>query len=353
MPGQQMHKYLMRMVDEFESENPKHLSVKFDGAPSILVGRDPADGKIFVATKSLFNVTPILYKSLDELQQVQKQDLRDTLWYALSALEDYEFNGLIFQGDVLWTKDDFHGVSIERSVFVGKNIIKYKINDFLILSAVQNSDIGIVWHTAYRGKSIQELEFANLSSIAISEIAPFVPYRLVGINPRYRRNHVKCEKVANIVSDIHSIKYFDNDFPFPEIAQKLFPRISSSANLPIQVQFENLVTEHFAKEADKFSTAIAKKERIASGKTILEYKSWVSETYLYYSKVASIKRDILNSYFSFGKFLPHFYETTTDGYYETKHEGFVYYDAETMQYCKLVDRDVFSALNRLYSPFSK
>ena len=35
-----------------------NMTVKWDGAPAIFAGIDPADGKFFVAKKSVFNVNP-------------------------------------------------------------------------------------------------------------------------------------------------------------------------------------------------------------------------------------------------------------------------------------------------------
>ena len=34
------------------------ITVKFDGAPAVFVGTDPADGKFFVGTKGVFNKNP-------------------------------------------------------------------------------------------------------------------------------------------------------------------------------------------------------------------------------------------------------------------------------------------------------
>ena len=42
------------------SEEAVKVSTKWDGAPAIFAGIDPADGKFFVAKKSVFNVDPKL-----------------------------------------------------------------------------------------------------------------------------------------------------------------------------------------------------------------------------------------------------------------------------------------------------
>ena len=40
------------------SSGKVNVSVKWDGAPAIICGTNPENGKFFVGTKSVFNVTP-------------------------------------------------------------------------------------------------------------------------------------------------------------------------------------------------------------------------------------------------------------------------------------------------------
>ena len=46
-----------------------NMTVKWDGAPAIFAGIDPSDGKFFVAKKSVFNVSPKLYKTDAEIDE--------------------------------------------------------------------------------------------------------------------------------------------------------------------------------------------------------------------------------------------------------------------------------------------
>ena len=54
------------------------VTVKWDGAPAIVCGTDPEDGKFFVGTKSVFSNDPKMVKT--------KKNLDD--WYAGSGLYD-------------------------------------------------------------------------------------------------------------------------------------------------------------------------------------------------------------------------------------------------------------------------
>ena len=49
------------------SRSSINMTVKWDGAPAIFAGIDPSDNKFFVAKKSVFNKTPLLYKSNSDI----------------------------------------------------------------------------------------------------------------------------------------------------------------------------------------------------------------------------------------------------------------------------------------------
>ena len=50
-----------------DSKSQVNMSVKWDGAPALFAGTDPADGQFFVAKKSVFNKDPILYKKESDI----------------------------------------------------------------------------------------------------------------------------------------------------------------------------------------------------------------------------------------------------------------------------------------------
>ena len=46
-----------------------HVSTKYDGAPSIVYGNDPSNGKFFVASKSAFNKNPKINYTDQDIEQ--------------------------------------------------------------------------------------------------------------------------------------------------------------------------------------------------------------------------------------------------------------------------------------------
>ena len=142
-----------------ESRSSVNMTVKWDGAPAIFAGIDPADGKFFVAKKSVFNVNPKLYKTSAEIDD----DLSGTLNAKFKvALEELSKLGIknVLQGDLMFTDDvettDIDGVS---HYTFQPNTIVYAVpvnSDFG--KTINRAKLGIVWHTTYTGKSLPDMK---------------------------------------------------------------------------------------------------------------------------------------------------------------------------------------------------
>jgi len=69
---------LGEMLDRGGSET--RVTVKWDGAPAIICGIDPSNGKFFVGTKSVFNKTPkVSYSEQDVDKYYPPGQLADKL----------------------------------------------------------------------------------------------------------------------------------------------------------------------------------------------------------------------------------------------------------------------------------
>ena len=58
---------LRSLRDMLKGEHDGSVSVKWDGAPAIIAGTDPRDGKFFVGTKGVFNKIPTVYKTAADI----------------------------------------------------------------------------------------------------------------------------------------------------------------------------------------------------------------------------------------------------------------------------------------------
>jgi hypothetical protein len=151
------------------SRSSINMTVKWDGAPAVFAGVDPADGKFFVGKKSVFNVEPQLYKTNADVDKYTSGDLSKKLKVALSEFPKLGIKGVL-QGDLMFTDD------VSTDTIDGKKYYTFQPNT-IVYAADVNSDlgkqiskakIGVVWHTTYTGKELQDMKASfgvNISSL--------------------------------------------------------------------------------------------------------------------------------------------------------------------------------------------
>ena len=136
-----------------------NMTVKWDGAPAIFAGIDPADDTFFVAKKSVFNVSPKLYKSNAEIDADLSGQLNAKFKVALAELSKLGITGVL-QGDLMFTDD------VERQNIDGVDYYTFQPNTIVYAAAVDSdlgkqvkaANIGIVWHTTYTGDALQDMK---------------------------------------------------------------------------------------------------------------------------------------------------------------------------------------------------
>jgi hypothetical protein len=152
--------HIKNIREMFVNNNKLNITQKWDGSPSIFAGVDPSDGKFFVAKKSIFNKNPKVYKTFSEIENDTKGDLCEKLKIALSYLPELDIKGVL-QGDLLYTKSDIEIVKINDIEYVTfhPNTIVYGIEtNTETANDILKSEIGIVWHTEYKGDSFENME---------------------------------------------------------------------------------------------------------------------------------------------------------------------------------------------------
>ena len=137
-----------------------NMTVKWDGAPAIICGINPENGKFFVGTKAVFNVTPKINYTTGDIRRNHSGELANKLAIALRELAKLKISGIL-QGDFLFSKSDLKTAKID-----GDNMITFTPNTITYAVPV-NSDIGkrirrarmgIVFHTSYSGKKMKDLK---------------------------------------------------------------------------------------------------------------------------------------------------------------------------------------------------
>ena len=151
---------LRNIRDMLAGKSSSKISTKWDGAPAIFCGEDPRDNEFFVAKKGVFNKSPKVYKTDAEIEADTTGDLADKLKLALKHLKPLGIKQVI-QGDFLFTKQDLTKEKIDGKQYLTfhPNTIVYAVElGTEAAKEINNSKIGIVWHTTYTGKSFEDMK---------------------------------------------------------------------------------------------------------------------------------------------------------------------------------------------------
>lgn len=144
---------------------PIDITTKWDGAPAIFAGTDPADGKFFVGTKAVFGKIPKMNKRITDINRnhgdvkrgdstQDKSQLRKKLKTAFKALKNIGIEGYVLQGDMLYTKDSIREATIdgESHIVFKPNTITYAVPvESDLAKKIKSTEMGIVFHTMYTG----------------------------------------------------------------------------------------------------------------------------------------------------------------------------------------------------------
>jgi hypothetical protein len=135
-----------------------NMTVKWDGAPAIICGINPENGKFFVGTKSVFNKTPKINYTVRDINKNHGGVVAQKLTICLAQLSRLNIKGIL-QGDLLFT-DDLKDITIdgEKMISFTPNTITYAVPvNSGIGKQIARAKMGIVFHTQYNGKSMDNL----------------------------------------------------------------------------------------------------------------------------------------------------------------------------------------------------
>ena len=350
-------------------EGGSQISVKWDGAPAIFCGINPENGKFFVATKSLFNVTPKINYTNADIKRNHSGALADKLIAALKYFPKLGIKGIL-QGDLLFTSSDKSTAKVDGkdSIVFTPNTITYavpKAGGMLgssLYKKINAAKIGIIFHTSYSGKTIKGLSAtfgASTSSLSKNRSVFFDDATYKQTNPGFTRT----EEIAfdNILRMAEGSAYKAGAFidkikkdkgPLSLGVQlKTFFNTYIRQGTPITNtkalanNFEVYFIQKLQKEIDSKKTPAAKQkyeEIKEAGMKILradrEGLYFAIATYITFQSAKTVLMNKLNSIQSIGSFL-----RTKNGYKVTNPEGYV--AIKKSGAVKLVDRLEFSRAN--------
>lgn len=335
------------------------LNLKFDGSPSLIAGIHPETKEFFVATKSLFSLTPKFYTSVDSIKKlVESPGLAAKLIIAYRYLSKVITKG-IYQGDLLYSKEDLkiQTLNKQKMLTFTPNTITYAVPYFSEISKkILDSEMGIVWHTEYSGKTLQTLTASfnpDLSKIRKSNTiwSPSVKLMEIQDNMKISNAEKKAYEIQLkiIKTKLHSLKTFINNL---QKNSKLLTDLKLYFNYKTKQQITQKSTvEHFiefikfigATKIEKLKTTTGKDKNIG----ILDnYLNLIISNRSYFDSIFEIHYDLTDIKHSLLKKLNNY--STIGSFINTKQsspEGFVLVHRESNKIIKLVDRNEFSLSN--------
>ena len=143
------------------------VTVKWDGAPAVICGTNPENGRFFVGTKSVFNKTDpkIIYSEEDVERMYAPGQLAEKLKDAYKYLSTLSIPNVV-QGDLLFTDDKYEAnIGGDTCIAFQPNTIVYAVpKDSDIGQKIDEAKFGIVFHTAYSGRTLDTMSatFGNI-----------------------------------------------------------------------------------------------------------------------------------------------------------------------------------------------
>lgn len=362
--------YLRSLRDMLAGSSTKsvNVTIKWDGAPAVFAGIDPSDGKFFVAKKGIFNKDPKVYKTPADIDADTSGDLNTKLKIALEELSKLGITGVV-QGDFLYSKEDIREVDIDGESYITfhPNTIVYAIpKNSQLAREILASRIGVVWHTTYRGNTLESMSASFGEEIASglkktkSVWSVDAVYKDVSGSANF--NAAETKEVTELLSKAGKIfsglkrsaldGISDNDDLLMRVKAYINTKVRVGERIGNTSQFVDglmkYVHDFYQKEIDKKATDKAKAAGEAKRAEVMKYfantpKTEIVKIFDMYNLIVDAKHLIirkLDKAKQIGTFLK-----TADGYKVTEQEGFVAIDHMGKNAVKLVDRLQFSHAN--------
>jgi len=344
-----------------------NVTTKWDGAPAVFCGINPENGKFFVGTKGVFNANPKLnYTDEDIDANHTSEGLNSKLKVALRYLPKLGIKGVL-QGDMMFSKGD-----LKKQTIDGENYITFQPNTIVyaipanskLAASMQAAQIGIVFHTSYTGKTIEDMKASfniDIGRLSSTKDVWFRDASFVDASGSATFTEDETKELTGILSQAGRM--------FQTISSLTINRIASNETIRVQIAtFNNTKVRsgERIKDTQKHTAELiktieaklnqhvldakkedTKKKRVAEKNEVMRfYRSSASELrkiFDFMNLIVDAKLKIirkLETIRDVGTFI-----RTEDGFRITAPEGFVAVDRLKGNAVKLVDRLEFAHAN--------
>jgi hypothetical protein len=350
------------------SQSKINITTKWDGAPAVICGINPENGKFFVGTKSVFNKDGKLNYTDDDIDNNHPNPgLNSKLKTALAFLPKLGIKGIL-QGDLLFTKGDIQKQAIDGTSYITfqPNTIVYAVpTDTVMARKMLDAQIGIVFHTSYSGRTIDTLKASfniDIGNLSQTKDVWFRDASFVDASGTATFTQEETKKITTILSNAGRT--------FQTIAPLVLNRIAASPTILMQIktfnntkvragqaitntaahvsELQRWVEDRLNKEILASKKEDTKKKRLTEKNDLMRfYRSNAVQLKLIFdlmNQIVEAKNIIVKKLESIKSSVDTFVRTD-DGFKVTGPEGFVAVDKLSGGALKLIDRLEFSQNN--------
>tara|TARA_B100001113_G_scaffold307480_1_gene269184 strand:+ start:2095 stop:3309 length:1215 start_codon:yes stop_codon:yes gene_type:complete len=348
------------------SSEAMSVSVKWDGAPAVVCGTNPDNGKFFVGTKSVFaQAAKINYTKRDIAKNHGTEELGQKLLKCLVHLKKLNIQGVV-QGDLLYTDEDIvrKNISGKPHLTFTPNTITYAVPEQSDLGKqIDRAKVGIIFHTTYNGETLADMTAsggADVSSFAKNDDVFFdnATYKDVSGSAKFTDDETKAfynsiEKLETLLNNVprNLSNVLGQNTDFVPMFQMYINAMVKQGELPSDVNRFLLGFKKFYNDRMQQQIAGLKAQKALQLRTdkmkqmpmfLNKAKKPLQAMMTFYKAVQKMKGFVLkkmNQAMAIGSF-----SQTDNGLEVTEPEGFVAVD-KSGGAVKLVDRLGFSRRN--------
>ena len=354
------------------SKKSVNVTVKWDGAPAIVCGPSPENGKFFVGTKSVFNKTPKVNYSIADIRKNHTGEVANILRECLTYLSNLGMKEIL-QGDLMFTSSGKKKTTYKDPSGKQEQMISFQPNTIVYMvpentpfgKKIDTSKLGIVFHTTYKGASFDKMKAkfgANVSKLRRTSKVWFDDATYKDVSGNTLMTIGESQQLQKIINQangslgkskemLNKVKIEKNTLSVGvQLKTYLNSFIRAATDLPstkeTATNFKSYYAERTQKEIDGVKTDKAKqKYKTIQDNGIKFIDDHNDSIYMACATYKSLQRakkviiDKLNKAKSIGTF-----KRTDNGLQATNPEGYVAVDKKGKA-VKLVDRLEFSIQN--------
>ena len=262
--GRETIDYLEVIIHEIDAHNTKDVTIKIDGAPSIIAGYSPEDGRFFVGTKAFFNKTQKINYTNEDIDKNHghAKGLADKLKESLEYFPKVIKSGIV-RGDFLFGEGEITLETIDqvKGASCTPNSIKYFFDASSdAYKQVTQAKVGIIWHTSYSGVTLDNLT----SSFKVSE-------------SNFKKHKDVYSQTANVTLD--TLKWEPQEKKTLESDLKDLKKALNSLNLKGIENLDKIAGSKVSKEIMTFINVKVRNNTKMSRKIIRELFDYVINKY--------------------------------------------------------------------------